>query len=340
MEAATPNRTMRLIATGQLADLRPDSSFAVFGLPFSDNGRFYYETISSASAHDLSFGYADSDGLAMYVGCNNSDPDRLSCFESPIELWTRSGLSISDKTNLVKKMLGELQSLARQHEKKVIVLRTQDASPSAEASILRLLTFKIAPVVSLDAFVDLTQSDEQIVSGMRSGHRQQVRWGERHVNLLLPDPSGEDSTLCNQFQALHAEVSGRITRPQASWDAMNALINRGHGDLILSALDGQIMGGTLIIDADGTSYYASGAYRRDHFDKPLSHFSLFTAMQRSRARGNTRFMLGEVGHFDPAMPEKELGIGWFKAGFTSTASASLIWTIPITPRNGPRPFVR
>jgi hypothetical protein len=48
------------------------------------------------------------------------------------------------------------------------------------------------------------------------------------------------------YRALHAEVAGRITRNDASWGAMCEAIASGVGRLVLSYLEGRLVGGTLI----------------------------------------------------------------------------------------------
>jgi hypothetical protein len=65
-----------------------------------------------------------------------------------------------------------------------------------------------------------------------------------------------------------------------------------------------------------TAFYASGAYRRERFDKPLSHYPIYAAMISSAAAGNRWFDLGDVS-LSPRMSDKERSISYFKRGFSS-----------------------
>jgi hypothetical protein len=139
-----------------------------------------------------------------------------------------------------------------------------------------------------------------------------------YVNKVNPDRE-----LFDAYQALHRRIAGRITRPQASWDAMFDWMTTGGGELSLGALaDGELVSGLMVVDGATTAYYASAANDRDRFDKPISHWPLFNAIVRSRARGMRWFDLGDI----PArasVSAKEHNIGYFKSGF---ATRSVSWT--------------
>ena len=70
--------------------------------------------------------------------------------------------------------------------------------------------------------------------------------------------------------------------------------------------------------------YATAIYERTLFDKPLAHAALFDAILRAKARGQRRFLLGEVPPVGTAS-DKETSIGFFKAGFTDRIEAGLDW---------------
>ena len=93
---------------------------------------------------------------------------------------------------------------------------------------------------------------------------------------------------------------------------------------ILSHLEDLLVGGTLVLDSGDVAYYASGAYRREHFDKPLAHYPLFVAMQRSAEAGRRWFNLGDVST-PPTLSDKERSIAYFKRGFASTLRSAMIW---------------
>lgn len=73
-----------------------------------------------------------------------------------------------------------------------------------------------------------------------------------------------------------------------------------------------------------TAFYASGAYLRERFDKPLSRYPIYTAMISSAAAENRWFDLGDVS-LSPRTPDKERSNSYFKRGFSSYLKASLLW---------------
>jgi hypothetical protein len=320
---------MRLVREQDWTAVTSGSHFSAFGFPFSRNGNAYYRAVIGSRFVDLSFGFADTDGICAVITCNNAVPDRLTCSEAPIEIWVRPGLTGQLCQRLVQNMLGTLRETAKRAGMGEIILRAPGNVLLSSALAARLLSMNLRSEPSFQGVIDLTQSDEILFAAMRSGHRQQVRWGERNMTLLHVNKSNPDRAPFEKFRALHAEVAGRITRPSQSWDEMFELVRTGNGNLVLSVHEGKILGGTLVLDADGSAYYSSGAYLRNHFDKPLTHYPLFASAIQARARGNHSFVLGEIGQSNQTVPDKERSIGQFKAGFTSDARASLVWTIPV-----------
>ncbi len=129
------------------------------------------------------------------------------------------------------------------------------------------------------------------------------------ISLVDQEPSNFADF--ESYRMLHAEIAGRVTRNEASWSAMREAIASGAGRIVLSYFEGCLVGGTLILDSMNTVFYASGAYLRERFDKPLSHYPIYTAMISSAAAGNRWFDLGDVSLL-PRTPDKERSISCFK----------------------------
>jgi hypothetical protein len=89
------------------------------------------------------------------------------------------------------------------------------------------------------------------------------------------------------------------------------------------------------LDAGETAYYASGAYDRALFDKPLAHATLYQSFVAAKARGRRWFGMGTVPLAGQGFDAKEIAIGHFKHGFTSRTINSTNWTVPIATTAAP-----
>jgi hypothetical protein len=318
---------MKLVPQVDIVDALPELAHSRFALPFTQRGQRYYADAYDNAAQDHSFGFADEAGWCALVPCNTARAGMLTWYEFPIEIWVRAGLPTAQMRKLARDVLGTLRQ--RAHAAGVAEVLLREASDPAFNGILSALLLEkgVMAAPSFGVMIDLSLPDDQLFAAMRSGHRQQVRAGERILALTHVDAANPDPVLFDQYRQLHAEVAGRVTRPRASWDRMFDLVAAGEGHLILSHFEGQLLGGTLMLDADRTSYYSSGAYVRSQTDKPLAHYPLFTAFQRARQRGCTHVHVGEV--IPPRLTEtaKELTINSFKLGFSATVWPSRIWTI-------------
>lgn len=320
---------MRLVRQIDIETSLPDFAHAGFGLPFSARGIRYYQAAIAREITDLSFGFADEQGLAAIVPCNTAQAGVLSWYEFAIELWIRKGLSPEALRRLAGDLLGTLHERAQAAGAKKIVLRQPGDVEFNAVLTARLLEKGVWPESSFPILVDLSRDDATLMGALRSGHRQQVRQGSRILDLAFVDQSRPDAALFDTFRELHAQVAGRATRSRDSWDRMFDLVAAGEGDLALTYWQGELLGGTLMLDAGQMSYYSSGAYVREHFDKPITHYPLFQCILRARERGRTHAHLGEILPTSLIDSRKELSINNFKLGFAGKVTPSRIWTIPV-----------
>lgn len=322
-------RLVRRASGMEFPDFPDHFSQASFGLPFVQTGVKYYESMQPGGVADLSFAIVDDAGPLAIAGCDAGVPGKLTRFGSPLEIWWRDGLDPMARRRLTRDLIGELTRAIGAAGMESAWLRTNDRLDPDGALAGRLADMGAEWALALRAVMDLSWSDDALLDDMRKGHRQQVRWGRDHLAMETVDAQAPDRLRFDRYRALHAEVAGRVTRGDASWDAMFELIAAGEGDLLLASLNGELVGGTLILDGGGTAYYASGAYKREHFDKPLSHYPVYLAAQRARERGQRRFDVGEsVGGGIDMSDEKQRSIGRFKSGFAGGADASILWSVP------------
>jgi hypothetical protein len=301
-----------------------------FGLPFSANGRAYYGAIAGPDLVDYSFSFVDALGPIAEIACDVTLPDQLTRFGSAIEISLRPGISLADMRVLTSAIVSELRLIAVETGATHAVIRTHSANDPDGLIGSALLKASAQYTPAFRAVCDLTQDDDALFADMRSHHRRQVRKGQALLRLEVVDTQQADKTKFDMFRDLHAEVAGRVTRPLASWDASFDMVAGGSGALVLAYIDELLVGGTLALDAGQTSYYASGAYRRDYFDKPISHLPLYSCFALARGRGRRWFDVGDLKGEGAALNEKENHIAEFKAGFTSYMRPSIIWRLPLS----------
>jgi len=291
----------------------------VFGLPLWSVGRKYYGSTLADIGAELSFLLEDQGRSVIAVMCDVTN-GYFGRYGMPAEvLLDEAGAS----KRAVSEAIGEIRRLAAENAKTVELLTPSPGrAPDFLSASLVAAGFEAEP--HFRAVVDLPSGPEAILADMRKGHRQQVRWGRDNFIISLVDQERSNFADFESYRALHAEVAGRVTRNEASWGAMCEAVASGAGRLVLSYFEGRLVGGTLILDSMNTAFYASGAYRRERFDKPLSHYPIYAAMISSAAAGNRWFDLGDVS-LSPRMSDKERSISYFKRGFSSHLKVGHLW---------------
>lgn len=292
-----------------------------FKLPFAPTGRAYYHATNGVVSDDLTFVIEHGGNILCAVECDNAS-GVLGRFGLPIEACLDSALPYDLRRQAVIEICAELRRLAAEYALKETRVRSAAATDPGGIFLGYLLRHGAQAELELRAVIDLRLSEQALVSDLRKGHRQQVRWGNANLTWSFVDCSSFDSEKLQSYRAFHAEIAGRVTRGPESWAAMHQAIATGHGDLVLGHYDGKLVSGTLALDGGDTAYYASGVYRRELFDKPLGHAAVFSAIIRAKARGCRFFDVGELP--GPAASEKERAIGYFKEGFTMRTDASII----------------
>lgn len=200
---------------------------------------------------------------------------------------------------------------------------------------VRLSALDAIPKVVLHAVVDLGRSPDAIRRGVRERYRSMINWGRANLTLRYVNAAAPDRALFDSYQAFHARIAGRVTRPQDSWDAMFDALASGAGELALGYdSGGTLLCGVMALEGERIAHYASGVYERDAFDRPLGHWPLFNAILRAKERGRALFDVGRIP--PPDEPDAKVrGIGRFKRGFSDRIEAAMVWTLPLAAAEEP-----
>jgi hypothetical protein len=296
-------------------------------------GELYFAS-THGDAIDSSFAVSRNDEPLLLVKCNVFE-EKLGYFGRPITLLARDGISQESYEASVNLALTTLDRIARQGRAGSVRIRDEISSPELGYLARKCSVRGASAEVVQTARCDLAMDEDQIHRNIRKSFKSLVNWGRR--NLILKYFSGQnpDIELFEAYRRFHAEVAGRLTRPEQSWRAMRDWISAGGGELALAYLStGELVAGTMTTDGAESAVYASGVYDRARFDKPIAHFPVYDAILRSRKRGLRYFELGDL----PAMgtvSDKEYNIGFFKRGFASSICMHLVWRYEISEASTP-----
>ena len=178
--------------------------------------------------------------------------------------------------------------------------------------------------------VDLSLPLEEIRLNFRKSYRPLVTKGLREWKVEVHE-SLSDETF-KRFRLLHAEVSGRSTRVIESWNEQKKQIDSLEAFLVtVSDGQNQMIGAGFFVYASYQGLYGVGAYKRELFDKPISHVVQMKAIETLKKNGVLWYEIGQK-HLkaDKTSPsDKELSISYFKEGFASVVMARQHLTVKL-----------
>lgn len=166
--------------------------------------------------------------------------------------------------------------------------------------------------------VDLALPEVEYHKAVRKSYKALINNAAKLWNASI-DAVGNGNQFA-EFQQLHEQVAGRKTRPESTWQSQfDAVVAQSAFVVYLRDDDGRLVGASLFIQSRDEAYYAVGAYRRELFDQPLAHLSLYEAIRHARSKGLRQFILGLRAFPGDDRPpsEKEEKIAFFKEGFAT-----------------------
>ncbi|MES2330087.1 MAG: FemAB family protein [Bacteroidota bacterium] len=173
--------------------------------------------------------------------------------------------------------------------------------------------------IQYELFINMQLEWPEIKALFRKSYKSLINSSQKLWTTGLMDDAS-DETVWNEFIGLHARAAGRKTRSDKSWDIHLTDIENKRSFLIyLRNSDDAMIGAGLFNTTRDEGLYASAAYDRSLFDKPVGHLVQYHAIQELKKRGVSWYKLG-ILPFASQMPspsEKEINIGKFKQGFAS-----------------------
>jgi len=287
---------------------------------FSDSLRQYYALCFRESHREASFVLIENERPVVLVWTTLS-ANGIDFFGVPLRLFWAEEVSESR----VKAVFGHIDSLAEESAAQRILVTDLEPSGSLSAVGKACLDRQYRPGLRLSAQTDLTCGADLLRQRLRKSYRSLVNWGKNNQRIVTINRANPERGSFDLYQQFHLKVAGRVTRAQETWDCMFDIIAGGGGELTLGFLEDDLVAGTMVLDGNGTSLYASGVYDRDRFDLPLAHWPLWLSILRAAERGQRRFEIGDIP-IKGCASDKEVAIGYFKRGFATEIAVSMTWT--------------
>ena len=181
-----------------------------------------------------------------------------------------------------------------------------------------LLKFGFSDVSLTTQVVELVSDEQQLLQGMRKGHRADITRAEKLLQATILDKDGVTSEAFDRYRLLHQKAAGRVTRPLATFQMMYDWIRDGLAILSVASLQGKDVGFALVSVYKGGAYYSSSCEDPEHNNLPIGHILQWRALQWLKRHSVRRYEIGL--QFYSSQPhaivsEKESKISFFKRGF-------------------------
>jgi hypothetical protein len=288
-------------------------------------GRGYYPIVYGDRRRDESFAVVRGDQVELLVPCSVGEGS-LDWYGMPIVLFPRADLP--DINSVLQLAFGHMERLVESFGIAHWTIREHgiDLSPviiNIQSTDRRLIASQWQTAVC-----DLSLDESEMHKYLRRRFKSLVNWGKRSLRMEFFGKQNGDPELYLRYRKFHHAVAGRITRSDATWDAMFHWIIQGHGEIAFGHLDDRLVSASMTIDGRTEAYYGSAVYDRTLFGdkKPLAHWPLWLSMLRAKQRGMLLYDLGDIPQEGQGTP-KEITIGFFKRGFASQILTRRQWTM-------------
>jgi hypothetical protein len=291
------------------------------------NLAYQCEYMTGWSFQDASFAVYDGEdflaGCCMAAGTGHQGQRTISAFGLPVIFISSKFLQPKHANELHKLTRKKLETIMVAHPGATMIFREYHPENLSSLCVALLDAGCVAqPVYSV--VIPLEPPEEILWSRVRKSYKALIHKGEREFQTRLVDTACITLEDIEAFRKLHMEVSGRETRPHASWLKQFEAVKAGEAFIILTYMDDALVGAAYFILSPVRCLYGVGAYQRELFDKPLAHVSLWKAMLEAKSRGCAFFDTGRCHFPFEHVSDKERNIGLFKRGFGGIMQLNLI----------------
>lgn len=297
-------------------------------------GRRMFESyLPPYSVLDASFALCHRGRPAALVEALLDPFDRLTRNGEPLRLVLQPTLG-AQMGPAIEQLLACLVGAVTSLPKRPDFLEIEDSSIGNFVTPLGLAVLKRGghPMLAPWPVLDLTQPEDALWRALRPSSRQNIKWGERHLDLGFFNREETDPAVFAATVAVLAEQGPPL--PPATAAFYREWFEAGRGEAILIRHEGRGVGVVFAIDEGETCLYAVGRYDTappsPGGGRPaIAHWPLWTAIRRAQARGRRRFELYRIFFRGQERPGYRFGTAHFKLGFTTALRQRIVWRIPV-----------
>lgn len=289
-----------------------------------DFGRIYYPVTFEEKRIDKTFTVM-FDNIPMLILLCTVGEDKFDWYNMPARYFIRADVDSNSLKKAFSLMIENINEIIKKNNLMHATIREEPKDKEITAFGNLALSNGWHAVIGINGTHDLEIEKDYFFKNLRKSYKGCINWGRKNIKLYYFNKTSMDETIFKNYRKLHAQVAGRVTRNDESWNKMKEHILAGRGELTLGVNNsGEAKTGTMIVDGNERSYYASGAYFHTEANEPLAHYPIFDAINRSSSRGMKLFDFGELQQtYDT--DKKIAAVNFFKKGFCSKLSTFVDW---------------
>lgn len=222
---------------------------------------------------------------------------------------------------LVASFLAAIRQIAAEHNCVFVRVRPQLVSDEFSLGLFAKLGFKSAPMhlhAELTHMLDVTQTDEQLMSAMRKGTKYEVK---KATKIGIKVTSSQNAAGIQEFYDLQLDTARRQNFVPFSYRFFNEqfqVFTATNNALLYKAeYEGKLLAEAFIIFYGSEAVYHYGVSTPEGRNYPGAYAILWEAAREARHRGMQRFNFWGVAPHDQPQ-HRFAGVSVFKRGFGGT----------------------
>lgn len=151
--------------------------------------------------------------------------------------------------------------------------------------------FSISPRYSAQLRDLESRSDDFLLSSMRELRRREIRKAESSGAFTIVDSVPEEVFATLRRHTIESQGESEDSRESATMPVLFDLVNSGDAHItgVIDSSTRECVAANLVLDGAGTSNLVLNVLRSDFKNAGVGPLAIYTALRRSRDRGNTTF---------------------------------------------------